>query len=113
MYYVSGWMSTLSKQKTKKKQKQEVVQKEKKGDSKNIQKLVQRLDELRKKGKYVDVAVCPKCKSPNLRRVKSTSGDIAGHLGGCLLNMNVWIVNGEEDWNSLLLIRNKVGKKLQ
>ena len=49
MYYVSGWMSTLSKQKTKKKQKQEVVQKEKKVDNKNVQKSAQRLDELRKK----------------------------------------------------------------
>ncbi len=71
----------MSTQKTKKKQKQEVVQKEKKAESKNVQKLVQRLDELKKKGKYVDVAVCPNCKSPNLRRVKSTEGDMTGHLG--------------------------------
>ena len=71
----------MSKQKTKKKQKQELVQKEKKAESKNVQKLVQRLDELRKKEKYVDVAVCPRCKSVNLRRVKSTMGDTTGHLG--------------------------------
>jgi RNase P subunit RPR2 len=70
----------LPKQKTGK-QKQELVQKEKKVDSKNVQKLVQRLDELKKKGKYVDVAVCPKCKSVNLRRVKSSVGDMTGHLG--------------------------------
>lgn len=61
--------------------KQELVQKEKKADNKNIEKIAQRLDELRKKGKYVDVAVCPVCKSPNLRRVKSICGDMTGHLG--------------------------------
>ena len=44
----------LSKQKTSRKQ-QEIVQKEKKVDSKNIEKISQRLDELKKKGKYVDV----------------------------------------------------------
>jgi predicted RNA-binding Zn-ribbon protein involved in translation (DUF1610 family) len=53
----------------------------KKAESKNVQRLVQRLDELRKKEKSVDVAVCPRCKSVNLRRVKSLMGDITGHLG--------------------------------
>jgi predicted RNA-binding Zn-ribbon protein involved in translation (DUF1610 family) len=71
----------LPKQKTRKKQKQELVEKEKKAESKNIQKLVQRLDDLRSNEKHVDVAVCPECKSVNLRRVKSTSGDVTGHLG--------------------------------
>jgi hypothetical protein len=70
----------LSKRKNKK-QKQELVQKEKKAESKNVQKLMERLDELRKKKKYCDVAVCPKCKSINLRRVESTMGDMTGHLG--------------------------------
>jgi RNase P subunit RPR2 len=42
---------------------------------------VQRLDELKKKGKLVDVAVCPKCKSVNLRGVESSKGDMTGHLG--------------------------------
>ena len=105
----------LSKQKTKKKQKQEVVQKEKKVDSKNIQKLVQRLDELRKKGKYVDVAVCPKCKSPNLRRVKSTSGDIAGHLGWLLVKyecldcewrgrLELFATNKKQSWKEVAIM---------
>ena len=71
----------MSKQTTKKTQKQELVQKTKKVDEKNIQKLSIRLDELKKKNKFVDIAVCPKCKSPNLRRVKSSSGDMTGHLG--------------------------------
>jgi hypothetical protein len=70
----------LSTQKTKK-QKQEIVQKEKTTETKNVEKLMERLDELRKKEKYCDVAVCPRCKSVNLRRVKSMMGDATGHLG--------------------------------
>ena len=70
----------MAKEKQKKKQKQVLVQKEKKSESKNVQKIVQRLDELKKKEKFVDIAVCPKCKSINLRRVKSSMGDMAGHL---------------------------------
>jgi hypothetical protein len=70
----------LSEQKTEK-QKQELVQKEKTAETKNVEKLMERLDELRKKEKYCDVAVCPRCKSINLRRVKSMMGDATGHLG--------------------------------
>jgi hypothetical protein len=72
--------NTLSTQKTKK-QKQEIVQKEKTTETKNVEKLMERLDELRKKEKYCDIAVCPRCKSVNLRRVKSMMGDATGHLG--------------------------------
>ena len=71
----------MSRQRAKSKQKQELVQKEKKADSKNVQKFVQRLDELKKKSKLVDIAVCPSCKSVNLRRVTSSMGDMTGHLG--------------------------------
>jgi hypothetical protein len=63
------------------KQKQELVQKEKKAEDRNVQKLMERLDELGKKEKYCDVAICPICKSINLRRVKSAMGDMTGHLG--------------------------------
>ena len=71
----------MSNQQTNKVQKQEFVQEEKKVENKNAQRLMQRLDELRKKEKYCDVAVCPRCKSINLRRVDSTMGDMSGHLG--------------------------------
>jgi len=70
----------LSKQKNKK-QKQELVQKDKTAEKKNVEKLMERLAELRKKEKYCDVAVCPRCKSVNLRRVNSMMGDATGHLG--------------------------------
>jgi uncharacterized protein with PIN domain len=43
--------------------------------------LVEALEELEKEKKYVDIQVCPKCKSPLVRRVGSMSGDILGHMG--------------------------------
>ena len=105
----------MSKQKTNKKQKQELVQKEKKTESKNIQKLVQRLDELRKKEKYVDVAVCPRCKSVNLRRVKSTMGDTTGHLGwlpviyecldcGWRGRLEIFATNKKQSWKEVAVM---------
>lgn len=105
----------MSKQKTEKKQQQELVQKEEKAESKNVQKLVQRLDELRKKEKYVDVAVCPECKSPNLRRVKSASGDVTGHLGwlpvkyecldcGWMGRLELFATNKKQSWKEVAIL---------
>ncbi len=105
----------LSKQKTSRKQKQEVVQKEKKVESKNIEKISQGLDELKKKGKFVDVAVCPVCKSPNLRRVKSTCGDMTGHLGwlpvmyecldcGWRGRLEVYATNRNQNWREVAIM---------
>ena len=105
----------LSEQKSKSKQKQELVQKEEKADSKNVQKLVQRLDELKKKEKFVDVAVCPKCKSVNLRRVRSSMGDITGHLGwlpvlyecldcGWRGSLEIFATNKKQSWKEVALI---------
>jgi predicted RNA-binding Zn-ribbon protein involved in translation (DUF1610 family) len=105
----------LSEQKTKSKQKQELVQKEKKADTKNIQKLVQRLDELKKKEKFVDVAVCPKCKSVNLRRVESSKGDMTGHLGwlpvmyecldcGWRGRLEIFATNKNQSWREVAIM---------
>lgn len=110
-----GGSLPLSKQKTKKKQKQELVQEKKKAESKNIRKLVQRLDELRKKEKYVDVAVCPECKSVNLRRVKSTSGDMTGHLAwlpvkyecldcGWIGRLELFATNKKQSWKEVVIM---------
>ena len=105
----------LSKQKTSKRQKQEVVEKEKKVESKNVEKISQRLDVLRKKGKCVDVAVCPVCKSPNLRRVKSVCGDMTGHLGwlpvkyecldcGWRGRLEMYATNRKQNWREVAII---------
>ncbi len=105
----------LSGQKAKSKQKQEFVQKEKKTDSKNVQKLAQRLDELKKKGKFVDVAVCPKCKSVNLRRIESFGGDMTGNLGwlpvlyecfdcGWRGRLEIFATNKKQSWKEVALM---------
>ena len=98
-----------------KKQKQELVQKEKKAENKNVQKLMDRLDELRKKEKYCDVAVCPRCKSINLRRVGSMLGDATGHLGwlpviyecldcGWRGRLAIFATNKNQSWKEVALM---------
>lgn len=105
----------LTEQKTRKSQKQEVVQREKKVDSKNIEKISQRLDELRRKGKFVDIAVCPVCKSPNLRRVSSNCGDMTGHLGwlpvmyecldcGWRGRLELYATNRKQNWRDVAIM---------
>jgi RNase P subunit RPR2 len=43
--------------------------------------LVKALEELETEGKLFKIQVCPKCKSPDVRRVKTVSGDLWSHLG--------------------------------
>mgnify|MGYP006267513065 CR=1 FL=1 len=43
--------------------------------------LLKGLKELEKEKKYVDIQICPKCKSPLVRRVDSMMGDMSGHMG--------------------------------
>lgn len=69
---------------TKKKRKrktQTVVLKEQEEESPALAGLVEVLDELEKQGKLVEVQICPKCKSPKVRRVKTMSGDLWSHMG--------------------------------
>jgi len=105
----------LSKQKARKSQKQELVQKEKKAGSKNVQKLVEGLDELKKKQKYCAVAVCPRCKSINLRRVSSMKGDMSGHLGwlpavyecldcGWRGRLEIFATNKKQNWKEVVFM---------
>jgi len=69
------------KQKQKKKRKQSVLLEEEKLESDTFHELVEVLDELEKEGKYVDVQICPECKSPKVRRVGAMSGDLWGNMG--------------------------------
>lgn len=105
----------MSKPKTKQTQKQETVQKERKAEAKNVEKLAIALDELRKKEKYCDIAVCPKCKSINLRRVKTTKGDIAGHMGwlppiyecldcGWRGRLEIYATNRKQTWKEVVIL---------
>jgi len=69
------------KQKRKKKQKQITLLKQKRVESQKFLELLEALEELEKDQKYVDVQICPHCKSPRIRRVRTMSGDMSGHLG--------------------------------
>jgi RNase P subunit RPR2 len=64
----------------KKKKRQSLLEREK-AESELLPELVQALEELEEERKYVDVQICPKCKSPLVRRVSSMTGDTSGHMG--------------------------------
>jgi hypothetical protein len=68
-------------EKKKKKKKQLTVSEIEKVESELLPQLVEALAELEIEKKYVDVQVCPKCKSPLVRRVGSMVGDMSAHLG--------------------------------
>ena len=67
--------------KKKKKQRQIVLLKQKIVGSQNFLELLEVLEELEKEEKYVDVQICPSCKSTRVRRVGTMSGDMSGHMG--------------------------------
>ena len=76
-------MAETQEQKKKRKKQQltiiEQVQEE--AAIQNAQEVTQVLEELEKQGKHLDIQVCPKCKSPRVKRAKSTGGDMWGHMG--------------------------------
>jgi hypothetical protein len=74
-------MSELEKRKKKRKKRQLLVLEEQTEESPALDELVKVLEELEKEGKLVEVQICPKCKSPRVRRVKTLSGDLWSHLG--------------------------------
>ena len=70
-----------AEQRKKKKRKRQNVLEVEKVDSELLPELVDALSELEKQKRYVDIQVCPKCKSPRVRRVGSMKGDISAHMG--------------------------------
>jgi hypothetical protein len=38
------------------------------------------LEKLKKEGRYVEVRICPRCKSTQIKRVGSMQGDMSGHM---------------------------------
>ena len=69
------------KKKRKKQQLNALEQVQEETAIQNAIEVTQVLEELEKQGKRVDIQVCPKCKSPRVRRAKSTGGDVWAHLG--------------------------------
>ena len=73
-------MSETEKQKKKRKKRQILILEKQSEESPAISELVELLEELKKEGKPVEVQVCPKCKSPRVRKVKTMSEDLWSHL---------------------------------
>jgi RNase P subunit RPR2 len=67
--------------KKKKKKRQITILESEQVESILLPELVKRLEELEKEKKYVDIHVCPKCKSPLIRQVGSMVGDMSAHMG--------------------------------
>jgi RNase P subunit RPR2 len=67
-------------QKKKRRKRQLTLLKQEEILSETLPEMVAVLEELRKEGKFVDLQVCPKCKSARVRRVGSTSGDMSSHM---------------------------------
>jgi ssDNA-binding Zn-finger/Zn-ribbon topoisomerase 1 len=74
-------MSEYEKTKKKKRKPMQVAVLEEKKESPTFIELVRVLEKLEKEGKFVDIQICPKCKSPKVRRVGTLSGDLWGHMG--------------------------------
>ena len=73
-------MGDKKQRKKKKKQKQIVLLKQKEIESQKFSELLEVLEELEKEEKYVDIQICPHCKSPTVRRVRSINGDMSSHI---------------------------------
>jgi RNase P subunit RPR2 len=67
--------------KKKKKQRQVALLEQKEAENQKFVELLETLEELEKDKKYVDIQICPQCKSPKIRRVGTMSSDMSGHLG--------------------------------
>lgn len=74
-------MSETEKHKKKMKKRQFLILEEQPYESPELAELVKVLEQLEKEGKLVEIQICPKCKSPRVRRVKTMSGDLWSHLG--------------------------------
>jgi hypothetical protein len=75
-------MSEQEQEKKKRKKKKYLGSLEtERAESELFPELMKGLEELEKEKKYVDIQVCPKCKSPLVRRVGSMTGDMSAHIG--------------------------------
>jgi len=83
LYQVTEKMAETQVQKKKRRKQQlsalEQVQEE--TAIQNAIEVTQALEELEAQGIRLDIQVCPKCKSPKVKRAKSTGGDMWGHIG--------------------------------
>jgi ribosomal protein L37AE/L43A len=69
-----------TQQKKRKKQKQNMVLETPQVSESAVQ-LEEFLDKLAEEKQFLDVQVCPKCKSPKINRTDASGGDMFGHMG--------------------------------
>jgi len=74
-------MSETQQKKKRKKKSQLCLIETEQVESELLPELVTALDELAKEKKYLDIQVCPKCKSPRVKRVNTMAGDLFSHMG--------------------------------
>jgi hypothetical protein len=75
-------MSEQEQEKKKRRKKRHFSSLEtERAESELFPELMKGLEELEKEKKYVDIQVCPNCKSPLARRVGSMTGDMSAHIG--------------------------------
>ena len=73
---------TLFQKKKRKKQQLSILEQVQEETAiQNETEVAQALEELENQGILLDIQVCPKCKSPKVRRAKSIGGDMWGHIG--------------------------------
>lgn len=77
-------MATEEKRKKKKKRKKQkqklVLLAEEEIVSETFPELLSLLEELEEEGKFVDIQICPRCKSARIKRVRTMEGDMTSHL---------------------------------
>jgi DNA-directed RNA polymerase subunit RPC12/RpoP len=73
--------SQVQKKKRKKQQFTTLEQVQEDVEVQNAREVTEALEELEKQGTRLEIQVCPRCKSPRVRKAKSTGGDMWGHLG--------------------------------
>jgi hypothetical protein len=71
----------MKKTEKKKGSKQLTALREGEKEDRMLLELVQALEDLEEEGKFVDLQICPKCKSPKVRKVGTMSGDLWGCMG--------------------------------
>ena len=72
---------TEPRKKRRRKQQITVLEDQQTEESQNVAEITEVLEELEKQGKHLDIQVCPKCKSPRVRRARTDGGDLLGHMG--------------------------------
>jgi transposase-like protein len=69
------------KKKRKKQQLSIIEQGQEETAIQNAKNVAEALEELDRQGIQLDIQVCPRCKSPKVKRAQSTGGDMWAHIG--------------------------------